>query len=520
MKAVYLKNFRKGLATNSSSTHSLIYRNEGELFEDLDVLDMNYYDRCTRTITASREAKIKYVLADIMYNEPLVKIMSEIYPEMKQYFPLIKDEMEKDNDSFGMYCRGSLSFQNNIEASVDYLKNVIDDNDIIIIGGSDEEDFVYDKIDGHVECPDPEMIDYKNGRLVSKNGNYWVGYGHSYLLDNKNPIKNSFCGKIRFATTKDDIVPEYPELIDLKITNACDHGCPMCYMNATKSGSHADISFLKTMIANAGDPANTKYHRIEFSIGGGNILLYPNIEDLFRYIKKLGHIINVTINVNDCQKVIEDENINSIFKKYVDGIGVSVFSVEDLDVLQSFQSSINDENKHFNYDRKYVVAHMIPEYLGSDLTKKMCNRLNDIYIPILYLGYKPIGRGKDQKYNVFTEDDLLTIFKDIHCISVDTTFANRYFWWIKDNFSYAKTITLNEGEFSMYIDGVSEKAYKSSYNLDKPYNMKFVPYDERKKNVKIYNLKEAFAAIRKDGGFKTYDELNDHYYKDAKHYWQ
>ena len=38
MKAVYLKNFRKGFATNSSSTHSLIYRNKGEVFDDLNTL--------------------------------------------------------------------------------------------------------------------------------------------------------------------------------------------------------------------------------------------------------------------------------------------------------------------------------------------------------------------------------------------------------------------------------------------------------------------------------------------------
>jgi len=87
MKAVYLKNFRKGLATNSSSTHSLIYRNDGELFKDLDIFECDYYDRSTSTIAASREAKIKYVLADIMYNEPLVKIMSSItYDEINDHY--------------------------------------------------------------------------------------------------------------------------------------------------------------------------------------------------------------------------------------------------------------------------------------------------------------------------------------------------------------------------------------------------------------------------------------------------
>lgn len=537
MKAVYLKNFRKGLATNSSSTHSLIYRNDGELFKDLDIFEYNYYDRCTRTIAASKEAKIKYVLADIMYNEPLVKIMSSIYPEMKQYFPLIKDEMEGESeDCFGMYCRGSLAFQNNIEASVDYLKNVIEDDDIIIVGGSDEADFVYDTIEGHVECPDPDMIEYSSNSFqnmgVTKNGNYWVGYGDSrdyvHIKDkneddkydpDRRPIKNSFCGKIRFATSNGEIVPEYPELIDLKITNACEHGCPMCYMDATMKGKHADVSFLKSMISNAGTPRNNNYHRIEFSIGGGNILLYPNLEELFKYIKEKGHIINVTINAKDCKKVIEDKNINSIFMKYVDGIGVSVFSDEDAEILIDFKNIINNSKSSYDKNYKYIVAHLIPEYLGVELTKKISNKIKNIWMPVLYLGYKKTGRGKTQKYQEFTNEDLISIFKDARCVSIDTTFANRYFWWIKDNFSYAKTMTLNEGEFSMYIDGVSQQAYKSSYNLEKPYNMKFVPYDERENNP-MYNIKEAFAEIRKDGGFKTYDEINDHYYSDAKHYWE
>ena len=532
MKAVYLKNFRKGLATNSSSTHSLIYRNDGELFKDLDIFEYDYYDRCTSTIAASREAKIKYVLADIMYNEPLVKIMSSIYPEMKKYFPLIKDKMEgKSEYCFGMYFRGSLEFPNNIEASVDYLKNVIDDDNIIIVGGSDEADFVYDTIEGHVECPAPYMINYGSNSFqnmgATKNGNYWVGYGDSrdYVKikdkddEEHNTIKNSFCGKIRFATSNGEIVPEYPELIDLKITNACEHGCPMCYMSATKNGKHADVSFLISMISNAGTPRNSNYHRIEFSIGGGNILLYPNLEELFHYIKEKGHIINVTINAKDCKKVIEDKNINSIFMRYVDGIGVSVFSVEDADILVDFKNIINNGKERWDTNHKYIVAHLIPEYLGVELTNKISDIIKGVWMPVLYLGYKTTGRGKTQKYQEFTKEDLLSIFKDSRCVSIDTTFANRYFWWIKDNFSYAKTMTLNEGEFSMYIDGVSQQAYKSSYNLDKPYNMKFVPYYERKNNP-MYNIKEAFAAIRKDGGFKTYDEINDHYYSDSKHYFE
>ena len=37
MFPIYLKNFRRGLATNSSSTHSVIYRNDGEVFNDMNI---------------------------------------------------------------------------------------------------------------------------------------------------------------------------------------------------------------------------------------------------------------------------------------------------------------------------------------------------------------------------------------------------------------------------------------------------------------------------------------------------
>ena len=534
MQIVYLKNFRRGLATNSSSTHSLIYRNDGEMFEDLDVLDVNYYDRFTRTIAASKQAKIKYILAAIMYDEALVRIMSGLYPEMKQYFPLVKDQMNnQDDDIFGMYCRGSLSFgKKNVEASVEYLTNVIENPDIIIVGGSDEADFVYETIENHDLCPDPDMVEYgsKYSRFgVAKNGNYWVGYGDTrdYVRkksddcddSDRDCIRDSFCGRIRFATSQDPIVPEYPELIDLKITDACDHGCPFCYMNATKNGKHADINFIKRLISNLRD------HRVEFSIGGGNVLLYPELDELFKILHESGHIVNVTIKADDCYTVMKDNKILNTFRKYVDGIGVSITKIEECQNIKDFHRFINVESRQKGYynsrNEKYIVAHLIPEYLGVELTNKITSELKkgDHWFDVLFLGYKTTGRGASQEVKEFTKNDLDSIFSEYNSsISIDTTFANRYMWYIKDNFSTRHTITLNEGEYSMYIDGVTENAYKSSYQLDKPYNM-HVDWKARDEH-KYYNVKEAFTEIRRDGGFTIYDDVVKHYWSDAKHYWE
>jgi hypothetical protein len=489
MRAVYLKNFRKGFATNSSSTHSLIYRNKGEVFDDLNIFRLNYYDRFDETIAASKEAKIKYIAADIFYNEKLFNLMCNMYPEMKKYADLAEEQRkEEDGEKFGMYTRGRLYFSKSseLEATIDYLKNVIEDDDIIIVGGSDERDFVYETIKGHEDIPSPD--DTKDDCGIVKNGNYWVGYGYD--------------GKIRFKTEKGDCIPSYPELCDIRITNKCNNGCKFCYMDSTMSGKHADIDALKKII----DGLSTKYFdryskRVEFAVGGGNILLYPHLEELFHYMKEKGHIVNTTINAKDCEKVISDENLYRIFRYYVSGIGISVSEESDLYYLVKFRKAFTGN------DYKHIMIHMIPEFLGVRKTRDLVNKLQKMeYYSVLFLGYKTNGRGISQEYHNFTDDDLKALFNEMYCISIDTTFAKKYHHWLKDNFDTDYTLTLNEGEYSMYIDGVEEVAYKSSYQLDKPYSLKADNYEGYRKNW--FSPIEAFSNIRKDNGFKVYGEEN------------
>ena len=169
MKIFRIKNRRNSLATNSSSTHSVVYKNKEQVFEDLGIFDNRYYDRCTETIAASREAKIRYIFSNIFYCEPLVELMALRYPEMKEYFPMAKEHFELycnvekqeeiaketgrtywevSNDfeefQFGDHCRGSLYNTNDLHLSYEFLCNIIDSPDIVIVGGSDEYDFVYD----------------------------------------------------------------------------------------------------------------------------------------------------------------------------------------------------------------------------------------------------------------------------------------------------------------------------------------------------------------------------------------
>ena len=63
MKIFRIRNRRNSLATNSSSTHSVVYKNKDQVFEDLGIFDNNYYDRCTETIAASVKRRFDIFLA-------------------------------------------------------------------------------------------------------------------------------------------------------------------------------------------------------------------------------------------------------------------------------------------------------------------------------------------------------------------------------------------------------------------------------------------------------------------------
>ena len=498
MKALYLKNFRVGRATNSSSTHSVIYRNKGELLKDLDVFELNYYGRFDSTIAATKEAKIKYVLASIIWNSNLVRMMTLKYPEMKQYYPLIKKQMEdyengNDDDTFGMYYRGRLYFEGDVVSSIDYLSHIIECDDIVIVGGSDEADFVMETCEGHEELETPD--DVKGS--VSRNGNYIVGQASRSV----EKYKHSTDGRIRLMVEDGDPIPEWPELIDVKITNKCNHRCKFCYMDSNKNGGEADIYLLYSFVTEA-----SKLGRIEFSIGGGNVLEYSRLEDLLSFIKDKNCIANITINAKDCDRIIKDEGLLKTLQETVSGVGISCFSPKDVECAYKLRKRWGNRGFRYHFKTDFVI-HTIPEYLGVEKTVEIMDAAQGKF-RVLFLGYKTNGRGASQKYHTFSNKDLTTITEHRY-VSVDTTFANRYLDFLKANYDIDKTITLNEGEYSMYFDAVTGRIYKSSYSMDKPYKYRWQK-TWGDKNAKT--LKEAFTEIRRDGGFKIYEEECKKYY--------
>ena len=523
MKIFRIKNRRNSLATNSSSTHSVVYKNKEQVFEDLGIFDNRYYDRCTETIAASREAKIRYIFSNIFYCEPLVELMALRYPEMKEYFPMVKEhfelycnvekqeeiaketgrkywEVSKDFDEFqfGDHCRGSLYNTSDLHLSYEFLCNIIDSPDIVIVGGSDEHDFVYDTTKGCKEIDNKYSYMEKINHKV-KNGNYYILYGE--MFGDKEKIRLQ-------VDSIPDMIPKYPELVDIKITDACEHRCPFCYMDSTPEGKHATYSDICEILY--------KFNiRTEFALGGGNVLLNPDFYKIVRAIQHKGHIANITIRYDDVETLNNNETLMKAVEKYVSGIGLSVQKAEDVESVKDFIIKMLSLGKH-------ISLHIIPELIGSENSFAILEKLDEVneeylklrenekslhynYCKVLYLGLKQSGRAKNMKHNLLSEDELNTLsMKSHYRFNVDTAFINTYDEWIKKKWGGDEEyfLTRHEGEFSMFIDAVKLQCFTSSYKDDGGIDID--------SDIKLEDL---FGAIREKNGFKKFEKPEPYYNK-------
>lgn len=187
-----------------------------------------------------------------------------------------------------------------------------------------------------------------------KNGNYTV------TLDTVTGTK------IR-ENDLDFFEPDTVESMDIKITNCCDMGCPMCHENSTPDGKHADIlgpSFLDKL-----------HPYTELAIGGGNPLEHPDLYEFLVKCKERKFIPSMTIN----QKHFEANY--DLVKKLVDeeliyGLGISLVAptTEFIKLVKTIPNA---------------VIHIINGLVSLPKLIKM----KDHDLKILILGYKIFRRG-------------------------------------------------------------------------------------------------------------------------------
>lgn len=158
------------------------------------------------------------------------------------------------------------------------------------------------------------------------------------------------------------------ESMDIKITNSCDMGCPMCHENSVPNGKHADIlspSFLDKL-----------HPYCELAIGGGNPLEHPDLLEFLLRCHERKHIPSMTINQVHFEKNFEYVK-NLCENKLIYGLGVSLQKVtpEFIKMIKQIPTA---------------VIHIINGLVSEEQLRALANN----NVKVLVLGYKMFRRGE------------------------------------------------------------------------------------------------------------------------------
>ena len=435
-------------ATNSSSTHSLLF------------VDPNEVPRCSADneygwddfIASSTEAKDTYF--GIMLYNSLQRAVGDkaaaiITKEMSD--GPIKDIQEGyiDHQSFNWI---PLDWAGKVP-DLDFAKELREyllRKDLVILGGNDNSDG-HPLAENSITMPWDSYDCYSADVVCRKDPQgYWT-------------VFNKDSGsKVRFSFGDDEMVidsAQYPELIDIKLTDFCATGCEYCYQDSTPQGEHAEASYLDRIAYLC-----QEMKVFEVALGGGEPLAHPKFEEILTRFRDYGIVPSFsTRNTSWLKDPAKAQRISDL-------CGAWALSVDDTDPIDEAAAAANYLG--IKKPTIHLVLEGTPEWQFERLLKS-CAEHN---LRVVILGFKETGRGETAKRH--DPGKWLPLLKELGIrASIDTTVVKQYADEIKAADVPEYFLEHKEGCFSMYIDAVAQTMGESS----------FVPKSEMKEVGNIYS---------------------------------
>ena len=276
-----------------------------------------------------------------------------------------------------------------------------------------------------------KIVEKKNHVLGEyDNGNY-----HVTIYEDGTKVRETF------DENATEFIAEYPECMDVKITNRCDRSCNWCHENSKPDGEHGDILTAKFW--------DTLKPYTEIALGGGDPLSHPDLVNFLIKLKKLKIIPNMTVNQVHFMK-------NWGFLKFlceeklIYGLGVSLVepNEEFIEKIKEFPNA---------------VIHIINGVVKKDQLEQLAN--NDL--KVLILGYKEFRRGisyldtnrvKVEMNKITLYDYLPEMFEKFKVVSFDNLALEQLeVKRLLTEEEWNEFYMGNDGKYTMYIDLVKEK---------------------------------------------------------------
>jgi len=445
-------NVRLGLATNSSSSHSLVLVDRPLQDRDLSGREFGWND----FIVASKEAKLDYLSLLLYYtlSEMCSKEVTDtIISAWLGFEGSISDRVDFDD----MYIDHQSAFKIPrawTGMGVDYefcraLKELFLRDDMVVLGGNDNED------------SPPTTFDVKTLKLPFRKYGGNIVARRDSVYDYWTIFNRDTGCKIRFSFSENAVIPERafaPELVDVKITNKCNRECPWCYQSSTPDGETADTYDIYRV---AKSLAELKV--FEVAIGGGEPLLVPSLALILQQFRQVGIVPNFTTRETSW---LRDPTRWQPIMAQCGSFALSVSHPDDVIQLSGLLS-VN------GISSSRVAVQFIPVVVGVLGTEKILEVAGICNLRATLLGYKRSGRGA--QYNlgqrpVSAKDIWPVIDKELtqrySQISLDTALAAELGDTLKNSDISSWLYHLDEGKFSWYIDAVDRKMGPCSYSVE------------------------------------------------------
>lgn len=485
---------RRGLATNSSSVHSIILAGSGSFTPSVLEDDENLHYNAQLFLLTDRESKLNYfaaylrtVLMDDMRRSSEDFSEQKYQQDLRTASDIVGSVFKEDRSQRTVYVNAGVAMdaedergERNYQFFRELAEAMAQDPTVHVRGGADDDG--YDVHSPEYGTPHEAAVSackgLSYGFYARKSNEVWClfnrGTGAKLHLDLRSTISES--------APAEDYRPEVPELIDLKITDFCDLGCSFCYMGSTTRGEHSSSRTLWPWLQSCKDAGV-----LELAIGGGEPTLHPEFPEILEEAAK--SFYSVAFTTKD-SRWLQDERIVKAVKAHVRAIGWSISEkgevtrvrdlVEKADVdpfylvRGSVWGSAGEGEPSDNKVRQFSW-HFIPGAHTLEDLQAMYQETR-AYETLLLLGYKSTGRGGQAPYPESEEAFLRWLFAQIstrhywgcsQTIAIDTAFAVRQEKVLRELGVPPTLFYKQEGRFSMYYDAVTNRFGPSSYEPKK-----------------------------------------------------
>lgn len=464
---IRVHNYRKGFATNSSSTHSIVIH-DGKKLRSSPPYGTYMFGWEPFTLL-TREEKLDYLVASV--NMGLRKLPpKEAIREIESLTGV--DVSGRDLDNIYVDHQSVLTFPSSYDGRrpvdprfVEEFKTFLFREDVAILGGDDNGG-------AHPNRCDVSDLDFIN-RLQEAPGTRcrWdEKYKYFTLFNDRtgDKIRMTFEGKDYYSLVRNPreiVKARTPELVDIKITDSCGWGCPYCYQDSNEDGKHATITALRTIAETL-----SKMQVFEVAIGGGDPLDHPSFIKILQLFREHHIIPNFSTRSSAWLK---SKNFVGKVLENIGAFAISVRGSDDVRVIRKLAEDAGAVDKlafHYVLGTGDGIEEIVKAAAGMDYRQRA--------IPVTILWPKKVGRGASWEFH---DEDLIQAIMNLRSwrtreggggihyqIGADTTTISNFTDYQLGELGIdIRTYDRYEGKFSMYIDAVNGKVGPTSYEPKK-----------------------------------------------------